>query len=200
MYTLFFERNEKTWLFGRENNSETWPLAAEFNVRYPLSHICQTNVTKPGNNDSLKSVELLVVHWWDPTFGMVGRLWVVNWTCLDISWFRKSIESLYRISLKTYGIQLLDVIGINEIFRMTYGYSPKLDVMNHIIHLQLVKGYHPLPPGAPAREGYQRILVWFWFSSLCGAVLRTLPYPSWVAAGLPKVRLCHSLKHILAGG
>ena len=44
-------------------------------------------------------------------------------------------------------------------------------------YIQLVKGYHPLPPAAPAGKGYRRILVWSWFSSLCGAVLRTFTIP-----------------------
>ena len=48
---------------------------------------------------------------------------------------------------------------------------------SYCIHIQLLKGYHPLPPGAPAGEGCRRISVWFWFGSLCGAVLWTFTIP-----------------------
>ena len=50
-------------------------------------------------------------------------------------------------------------------------------VSRKFIHIQLVKGYHSLPPWAPAGGGYRRISVWSRFSSQCGAVLRTFTFP-----------------------
>ena len=55
-------------------------------------------------------------------------------------------------------------------------------VSREFIHIQLVKGYRPLPPWAPAGEGHRRISVWSRFSSQCGAVLRTFTFP-FIAGG-----------------
>ena len=135
---------------------------------------CQTNVTKPGNNDSLKSVELLVVHWWDPTFGMVGSKLHLSWHILIQKKYRKYISNKFENIWDT-------VIGINKIFRMT---SYDIWIFAEVGYYESYYTYTTckgLPPLAARSSGTRRVpenlgLVLVQFSVWCCTPDITLPF------------------------